>query len=92
MSDLNVEHVLFERHPGTSTAPKAHVINQRTMEIFRLHGIADPIIKQGTPPRQMSQVVWQTSLGGEGPLDRKVLATIDTWGCKAGTERNVIYQ
>ncbi|CZR68761.1 uncharacterized protein PAC_18660 [Phialocephala subalpina] len=91
LSDLAVDHVLLERHPSTSHAPKAHIINQRTMEIFRQHGIADPIVEQGTPPRQMSQVVWQTSLGGDGPLDRKVLAAIDTWGCKAGTERNTTY-
>lgn len=84
--------MLFERHPGTSILPKAHVINQRTMEIFRQYGIADEIVKQGTPPHQMSQIVWQTSLGGDGPVDRKVLATLDTWGCKFGTERYTVYQ
>ena len=62
------------------------------MEIFRQHRIADSIRAQGTPPRQMSQVVWQTSLAGDGPLDRKVLGTIKTWGCQEGTEQNRIYQ
>lgn len=62
------------------------------MEIFRQHGIADAMVEKGTPPRQMSQIVWQTSLGGDGPLDRKVLGTHDTWGCKFGTERYTIYQ
>ena len=40
----------------------------------------------------MSLVAWQTSLAGGDPLDRKVLGTIETWGCKLGTERNVTYQ
>ncbi|KIW95796.1 uncharacterized protein Z519_02860 [Cladophialophora bantiana CBS 173.52] len=91
LSDHGVQHILFERHAGTSILPKAHIINQRTMEIFRQHGIADEIIAQGTPPRQLSQVVWQTSLAGNGPLDRKILGTIHTWGCKQGTERNNTY-
>jgi 2,4-dichlorophenol 6-monooxygenase len=62
------------------------------MEIFRQHGISHDIIEQGTPPRQLSQVVWQTSLAGNGPLDRKVLGKIHTWGCKLGTERHNTYQ
>lgn len=62
------------------------------MEIFRQHGIAEDIIREGTPHRQLSQVVWQTSLAGNGPLDRKVLGFIHTWGCKEGSERNVTYQ
>lgn len=89
---MGVDHVLFEKHPGTSILPKAHIINQRTMEILRQHGVADAIIEKGTPPRQMSQVVWQTSLAGDGPLDRKVLGTVETWGCRPGSERTTIYQ
>jgi 2,4-dichlorophenol 6-monooxygenase len=84
--------VLFERHPSTSILPKAHIINQRTLEIFRQYGIADAIIKKGTPTHQMSQVLWQTSLGGNGPLDRKLLGSIDAWGCKIGTSSYLNYQ
>ncbi|KAK5222253.1 hypothetical protein LTR72_006510 [Exophiala xenobiotica] len=62
------------------------------MEIFRQHGIVDEIIKEGAPPHQLSQVVWQTSLAGDGPLDRKILGTIHTWGCKQGTRENTTYQ
>ncbi|KAM5349120.1 hypothetical protein ACJ41O_008943 [Fusarium nematophilum] len=92
LSDLGVDHVLYERHPGTSILPKAHVINQRTLEIFRQHGLVDHVLSKGTPPSQMSQVLWQTSLGGDGPLDRKVLGSIETWGCKPGSERRNIYE
>ncbi|KAH6988276.1 FAD binding domain-containing protein [Ilyonectria sp. MPI-CAGE-AT-0026] len=92
LSNHGIEHVLFERHKGTSTLPKAHIINQRSMEIFRQHGIATPILQQATPPRQMSLVAWQTSLAGNGRTDRKVLGTIETWGCMAGSERNITYQ
>ena len=92
LSDLGVKHILFERHPGTSILPKAHIINQRTLEIFRQHGFVDDIISQGTPPNQMSQVIWQTTLGGDGPLDRKVIGRIETWGCRPGSERRATYE
>ncbi|PVH73671.1 FAD binding domain protein [Cadophora sp. DSE1049] len=92
LSKLGVQHVLFERHPGTAILPKAHIINQRTMEIFRQYDIAKPIIEKGTPPHLMSKVLWQTSLGGDGPLDRKVIGSIDSWGCKPGTPTYKTYQ
>ncbi|KAH9207920.1 hypothetical protein DL95DRAFT_468235 [Leptodontidium sp. 2 PMI_412] len=92
LSNFGVEHVLFERHAGTSILPKAHGINQRTMEIFRQYGLVDAIIAQGTPPRQACRVAWMTSLAGDGLLDRKVIGEIDCWGCKFGTERYTTYQ
>ncbi|KIY01274.1 uncharacterized protein Z520_02826 [Fonsecaea multimorphosa CBS 102226] len=61
------------------------------MEILRQHGVAEEIIKQGTPPHQLSQVSWQTSLAGDGPFDRKILGTVYTWGCKSGTPEHATY-
>ncbi|KAJ5174154.1 uncharacterized protein N7482_000031 [Penicillium canariense] len=92
LSDQGVDHVLCERHLSTSILPKAHIINQRTMEILRQHGMVDAIEKEATPPQQMCQVLWQTSLAGDGPLDRKVLGSLDTWGCQVGTERYATYR
>jgi len=28
-----VDHLLVERHPGTAHTPRAHIVNQRTVEI-----------------------------------------------------------
>jgi hypothetical protein len=41
LSSHGVEHLLVERHDSTSNLPKAHYLNQRTMEIFRQHAVAD---------------------------------------------------
>ena len=30
-----VDHLLVERHAGTAHTPRAHIVNQRTIEIFR---------------------------------------------------------
>ncbi len=80
LSDLGVAHLLVERHASTSILPKAHYLNQRTMEVFRQHGLADAIYAVGTPPANMGKVRWCTSLGGDGPLDGKTFYTIDAFG------------
>lgn len=80
LSARGIDNVLVERHATTSHLPKAHYYNQRTMEIFREHGIADTIYARGTPMEHMGCVVWMTSLWGDGPLDRKLLYRMDAFG------------
>lgn len=80
LSNAGVQHILFEKHPGTSMLPKAHYINQRTMEIFRQQGIAESIIAEACPPDNMSRVEVRTSLGGSGPFDGKLIGYVDAFG------------
>lgn len=80
LSAQGVESLLVERHAGTSHLPKAHYLNQRTMEILREHGIADTVYAKGTPFENLGCVVWLTSLGGDGPLDRKQIYRMDAFG------------
>src|SRR5271170_6920751 len=79
-TDLGVQSLLIERHPTTSNLPKAHGLNQRTMEIFRQHGLADSIYAKATPRENLGKVLWYTSLGGDDPLDRIVFAEHDVLG------------
>lgn len=80
LSAQGVASLLVERHDSTSHLPKAHYLNQRTMEIFRQHGIAKTIYEKGTPFENSNCVVWLTSLGGDGPLDRKLIYRLDAFG------------
>ncbi|WP_428339014.1 FAD-dependent monooxygenase [Mycobacterium sp.] len=80
LSNLGVEHLVCERREGTSRKPKAHYLNQRTMEIFRQHGIADSLRAASAPIDKMGRVQWMTSLGGDGPLDRRVFHTMEAFG------------
>jgi len=80
LSELGVESLLVERHESTSHLPKAHYLNQRTMEIFRQHGIADSVYAVGTPLENFGKVRWRTSLGGDGPLDARTFYTMDGFG------------
>jgi 2,4-dichlorophenol 6-monooxygenase len=80
LSALGIESMLVERHATTSHLPKAHYLNQRTMEIFREHGIADLVYARGSRAENMSAVAWYTSLAGNGPLDRKRIYKMDAFG------------
>jgi len=89
LATLGVESWLVERYPTTSPAPKAHYLNQRTMEIFRELGIADRIYAVSTPAENMSRVGWFTSLGGDGELDRKTIHLMDAFG---GNSLKAVYE
>ncbi|AEM84184.1 FAD-dependent monooxygenase [Streptomyces violaceusniger] len=80
LSDLGVDSLLVERRPATSHMPKAGAHNQRTMEIFRRHGIAEQIQAIGAPAEARIRASWMTSLGGDDELDRKHLFSIDVNG------------
>jgi 2,4-dichlorophenol 6-monooxygenase len=73
LADRGVDFLTIERHASTSNLPKAHYLNQRTMEVMRQHKLAADVQAQGTPAYYRSRTKWITSLGGEGPLDRKTL-------------------
>lgn len=41
--------LVVDRHPGTSTRPRATGVNLRTMEIFRTWGVADAVRERAVP-------------------------------------------
>ena len=80
LANNGVDSLLIERHAKPSPMPKARYLNQRTMEIFRQQGLADAIYDRSIPIKHMSKTRWCTSLGGDGPHDRKVLFELETFG------------
>ncbi|WP_194827273.1 FAD-dependent monooxygenase [Nocardia sp. XZ_19_231] len=87
LSNLGVDHLLIEQRGETSRLPKAHYLSQRTMELYRQHGVADAITAVGAPLDKFGKVVWQTSLTGRGPYDGKVLYELDAFGAGSLSER-----
>ena len=79
LSDLGVDHLLVERHPGTALMPKAHELNPRTMEIFGYHDIAQDVYRLGAPFEHNCAVRFYTSLGGSEPWHRRLLHREDAW-------------
>ena len=64
LSRYGVRSLLVERNPSTCDHPQAHVINRRSMEIFRQMGLASEIQRHALPAPAMSYVRWVTDLGG----------------------------
>ena len=80
LSDLGVESLTVSNAPGTSVLPKAHVLQQRSMEIYRKAGAADDIYAAGTPPQNMAATAWYAGLVGEDPNYGRVIAKQENWG------------
>jgi 2,4-dichlorophenol 6-monooxygenase len=80
LTHLGIESLLVERHQGTSVVPKAHYFNQRTMEIYKLSGVADSIYAKSAPRDNLGKIIWMTSLGGGGALDGLTIAEVDIMG------------
>lgn len=49
LGSLGVRVCLVEKNPSTSTHPRGHVVNARTVEIFRALGIEDAVKSAGLP-------------------------------------------
>lgn len=66
-----------------ANSPRAHITNQRTMEVFRALGIEDEVKRYATPWEKMGDTLFTTSLAG------KEIARLRTWG--TGDIRNGDY-
>lgn len=80
LSLRGIESLLVERRAQSSDLPKAHILHQRTMEIFEEIGIAEEAYAEGSPLEWMSRVTWMTSLAGPTPEHGRVIGSIDSWG------------
>lgn len=80
LSRMGIESLLVTAWPSTSVLPKAHVLNQRAMEVMRDAGVADTIYAASTPAEQMSHTAWYVGLaGGHEDYGRRV-ARMEAWG------------
>src|SRR3984957_17143954 len=77
LARYGVEHLVVERHHGTAHTPRAHIINQRTVEILRHLGVSDRFHAVATPQHLMANNLWVTTLAG---LE---VARSETWGTSA---------
>src|SRR3974390_3712602 len=85
LARLGVEHLLVSARPQTSDLPKAHVLNQRAMEVLEDVGVADAIARRSTPAGQMAATAFYAGFAGPGPEHGRRLARLECWGA-AGAE------
>ncbi len=80
LSQLGVESLLVSALPTTSVLPKAHVLNQRAMEILTDVGVAEEIYRRGTPAEQMRHTAYYVGFAGPDPAYGRQLGRLESWG------------
>ena len=86
LARLGVEHLLVSARPQTSDLPKAHVLNQRAMEVLEDAGVAGAIAERSTPPEQMAATAFYAGFAGPGPDYGRRLARLESWGAGGADE------
>lgn len=79
LARLGVNALLVSAQQHTSLLPKAHVLNQRAMEIMKDCGADADIYAIGTPPAQMSHTAYYAGFAGHTDAGR-VLFKQESWG------------
>ena len=79
-----VEHLLVSARATTSDLPKAHVLNQRAMEVLDDVGVAQAIAQRSTPAEQMAATGFYAGFAGPNPDYGHRLQRLEAWG--AGRE------
>lgn len=80
----NIDAITITKHPSTANSPRAHITNQRTMEVFRDLDLEDAVTEAATPNSFMRNNVWATSFAGQE------IARLETWG--TGTKHSGAYE
>lgn len=84
LAKSGIDVIAITRYPGVANSPRAHITNQRTMEVMRDLGIEDRVLAQAVPSEFMRNNVWATSFKGVE------LARLEAWG--TGVERKTDYE
>ena len=79
LSLYGIRSLLVSKHPETSNLPKAHLLMQKTMEIFHETGVADAIYARGTPSENWRYVGWYAGLAGPGSDYGREIARLEAW-------------
>ena len=80
LATLGVPTIMITKYRWTANTPRAHITNQRAMEIFRDLGIEDQVLAEATPHHLIGDTVFCTSIAGEE------IGRIHTWGTGAARE------
>jgi 2,4-dichlorophenol 6-monooxygenase len=78
-----VKSLTVTKYGATADSPRAHITNQRAMEIFRDLGIEGRVVARALPQRLMGKQVFATSFAG------REICRMMTWG--TGDDRRADY-
>jgi 2,4-dichlorophenol 6-monooxygenase len=84
LAGYGVDAITITKYPGTAPTPRAHITNQRTMEILRELKVEDRVKAAAMSAEEMAVTVWATSFAGTE------LARMYSWG--QGPDRRGEYE
>ncbi|WZU31896.1 2,4-dichlorophenol 6-monooxygenase [Rhodococcus ruber] len=84
LSTLGIDNIMITKYRWTADTPRAHITNQRTMEIFRDVGIEQQVLAEASPHDIMGDTVFCTALAGEE------LGRILSWGTHPAREADYV--
>lgn len=65
LSTYGIANVMVNKYSGVANSPRAHITNQRTMEVLRDLGVEDEAKAWAMPQETMGTTVWAASLSGQ---------------------------
>lgn len=74
LSSLGIDNIMLTKYRWTANTPRAHITNQRSMEVFRDFGIEDQVMADAVDNDLIGDTVFCTSIAGEE------IGRILTWG------------
>ncbi len=80
LSSLGIPNIMITRYRWTANTPRAHITNQRTMEVFRDLGIEDQVLAEASPHELIGETVFCTSIAGDE------IGRILSWGTHPARE------
>lgn len=64
LATYGVRCIVLNKYGSVANTPRAHITNQRAMEVLRALGLEDEARRAATPQRLMGEHVWATSMSG----------------------------
>jgi len=86
LAGQGIRHLLVSARPQTSDLPKAHVLNQRAMEVLEDAGVAAEIERRSTPAASMAATAYYAGFTGPGVDYGRRLARLESWGAGGADE------
>ncbi|KAK6432742.1 hypothetical protein LTR95_011082 [Oleoguttula sp. CCFEE 5521] len=65
LGKLGIRSIVISRHHGTANTPRAHIFNQRAMEVLRDGGLEARVAKVASDASDMQHTSWSNTLAGE---------------------------
>ena len=65
LAQLGIKTLAISRHRSTANTPRAHIFNQRAMEVLRDAGLEERVSQVATSAENMMHTTWSHTLAGE---------------------------